>query len=234
MRRESDLLKRLRRVPLFMASVAIMVSLLAVSLSACSGTEPMLGTVLDPAGPAPLFELRDQFGQPVALADFKGKVVVLTFLYTYCDDICPIVTSHLQRTYESLRADASEVAFVAISVDPSRDTVERAHAYSQEWGMLDRWAFLVGDEEQLSPIWKAYYIDPTVDDRPLGGASATGQGSGAKHGSVDALRQEMAARYQVTHSAPVYLIDREGLMRVLFTLPLDPDELVHDIALLLD
>ena len=191
----------------------------------------MLGTVLSSSNPAPDFELTDQFGQPIALSSYGGKVVLLTFLYTYCPDICPIVTSHLRDAHEMLGDDAGDVAFLAVSVDPARDTVEQAHAYSIRWRMLDRWAFLVGNEEALSAVWDDYYLEPSVDGQSNGDAEAS---QTAHDGGVDGVQQEVEARYTVTHSAPVYLIDGEGRMRVLFTPPLDPEAIVHDIRLLLD
>lgn len=207
--------------------------LLVVVTAACSRQDAMVGTVLSSSEPAAPFELRDQFGEPAALADYSGQVVVLTFLYTYCPDICPAATHRLRQTHELLGDDDDRVEFVAISVDPARDTVERAHAYSQDWGMLERWAFLTGDEQELSPIWEAYYVDPTIDRESEAGAG-TAQVNGSPKGAADSLRRAVQARYEISHSAPVYLIDRQGLMRVLFTPPLEPDDIAHDIRVLLD
>ena len=68
---------------------------LALLATACSGSESFRGTALDTPDTAPPFQLRDQFGQAVSLSDYLGKPVVLTFLYTSCPDICPIVTETL-------------------------------------------------------------------------------------------------------------------------------------------
>ena len=232
--RAGELLRTSGRDEGLLVWVVVGAALLALAASACLSTDPMMGTVLKSSDPAPSFELRDQFNRPVTLADHRGDVVLLTFLYTYCPDICPIVTSHLREIDRKLGDDASQVALVAVSVDPRRDTVERAHAYSEEWGMLDRWAFLVGDDEELAPIWKAYYLSPSIDDHAgSDGGEITEQVESAQRGSVGGLHNETANKYTVTHSAPVYLIDRQGLMRVLFTLPFDPDAVVHDIRLLL-
>ena len=221
------------RANLSMFWVVAAACVLAAATTACSTTETLLGTVLSSQEPATPFELRDQFGQPVALADYSGRVVVLTFLYTYCPDICPVATSRLQEAHRMLGDDTDQVAFVAISVDPGRDTVERAYDYSQDWDMLNKWAFLTGDEPELSRIWEAYYIDPDIDH---GGESKSGTAhiDESKQGAVGSLQQPVSAGYEITHSAPVYVIDRRGRMRVLFTPPLDPNELVHDIRLLLD
>ena len=193
----------------------------------------MRGTELVAANAAPGFQLHDQFGQPAGLADYAGKVVALTFLYTSCPDICPVVTSQLRQAHDMLSDEASEVAFVAISVDPERDTVERAHEYSQDWGMLERWAFLTGGREELEPVWKSYFLDPFVNRRSEEVHPTPAAGGRTGQGGVQALRQGIAAPYLVDHSAPVYLIDREGRMRIVFTPPLEPQSIVHDIRLLL-
>ena len=209
--------------------------LLAAGSPACSGADSMLGTVLSSSNPTSDFELQDQHGRQVSLADYEGRVVALTFLYTYCPDICPAVTANLKQAHEMLGDDVDGVAFVAISVDPERDTVERAYAYSDNWGMVSKWSFLVGDEEQLSPIWRAYYIDPTKDDVSHSKASdESAHAQGSPRGGVKTSGGGIAAEYEVAHAAALYLIDREGIMRVLFTPPLDPISIVHDIRLLLD
>ena len=215
-------------------ALALVLALGALALAACSGPEPIMGTVLEAAHPAPSFQLRDQLNRQVSLSDFEADVVLLSFLYTYCPDVCPAATANLKKAHELLGSDAALVDFVAISVDPERDTVERAHEYSESWGMLDKWSFLVGPEETLRPIWKGYYIDPSETEWDRDEAPPVSSGAGPSRSGLDALRREIATRYEVVHSTPVYLLDRERRMRVLFTPPLDPDAIVHDIRLLLE
>jgi protein SCO1/2 len=208
--------------------------MLVPAILACTEPEPMLGTVLEDDGQqAPSFELMDQFGQSATLTQYDGDVVLLTFLYTYCPDVCPAVTGHLRTTHELLGDDAERVDFVAISLDPERDTVERAHEYSEAWRMLDKWDFLVGDREQLASIWKGYYVDPLQAEWTRGEPTASPRAAGHTQSGVDALQREIATRYEVLHATPVYLIDRDRRIRVLFTPPLDPDAIAHDIRLLL-
>jgi cytochrome oxidase Cu insertion factor (SCO1/SenC/PrrC family) len=213
----------------------LLLSLAALSLAACSGTAPeaFQGTVFRPPRPAASFQLQNQFGQQVGLSDYRGKVVLLTFLYTSCTDICPIVTSQLREAQAMLGDAARDVAFVAVTVDPERDTVEAAYAYSEKWDMLRKWDFLVGAREQLSPIWKAYYLDPSAEDHSDHDATPIAQSS-SQGGALGALKQGTVAIYNVSHSAPVYLIDRKGDMRVVFTPPLEPQAIAHDAKLLLD
>ena len=218
-------------------SIVILLFLVAV---ACSTQPSFRGTAFDRPDVAPPFKLQDHFGGSVALSDLAGKVVALTFLYTYCPDVCPVLTETLRRTHELLGDDAGQVGFVAISVDPERDTVERAYQYSQEKDMLDRWRFLVGNTEQLEPIWRAYFLDPvgsipdleadSHDDSP----DAVSVDESLNVGTDSSLGP-LPGDYLVSHTAPVFLIDRQGYRRVLFiNLSLDPQPLVHDIRLLID
>ena len=210
--------------------------LLAAALMGCSVSEPdeLAGTELTAANPASPFELHNQFGQAVSLSDYQGSLLVLTFLYTNCPDVCPLTTSQLRDTHAALGDDADDVRFAAVSVDPERDSVDAALEYSQRWDMADKWDFLVGEREQLSGVWKAYYLDPFVDhDEDKRRTHITQTGDDHDRGaSANAPRQDLG-EYLVSHSAPVYLIDREGRMRVVFTSPLEPEAIAHDIRLLL-
>ena len=205
---------------------------LAALLSACSQPGPSEGTIFEDPEPAPPFSLVNQFGDPVELDGFRGRVAVLTFLYTSCPDICPVVTNHLRDVYEMLGEEAQEVGLIAVSVDPGRDSVQQAHDYSERWRMVDRWSFLVGEEADLQPVWAAYYIAP-VEIGPTPAQETPRGDSSTGSGGVSALAKGIAEAYTITHSAPVYLIDREGLLRGLHTLPFDPEALVQDIRALL-
>lgn len=207
-----------------------------LAFAACStggdGTS-FFGTVIEDRRPAPEFRLTDQFGNAVSMKQYgEDAVVILTFLYTYCPDICPIVAQHLRSIQQSLSGDAANVSILVVSVDPERDTVERAMEYSEDWGMMPHWAFLVGSEDELRPVWEAYAIAALVDGEGLAGKASTAR-TGGEVGGVDALRSEIASRYSVTHQAPIYLIDREWRIRLLHTLPIDPMEVVADIHALL-
>ena len=202
-------------------------------LAACAGPEPLKGTELRPTRDATPIELQNQFGKLVSLSDHSGKVVLLTFLYTNCPDVCPIVTSQLREIRELLGRDAEETAIVVVSVDPERDSVPAALDYSDKWGMTQTWDYLVGNEEELSPIWDAYPLAPAIDDHSSGDDTRDNTSFG-QAGGVQGLKQAIGERYLVIHSTPVYLIDREGDMRAVFTSPLEPEDLVHDIRVLLD
>ena len=213
----------------------LLVALLVVAAS-CAGSDSFQGTTLARDDVAPPFRLVDQFGGSAGLSDFAGDVVVLAFLYTSCPNVCPIVAGTLRRTHELLGDDVSQVSFVAITVDPQRDSVKRAHQYSKEMDMVDRWRFLVGSEEQLTPIWKSYWLDPLRDATADLDVSAHGEGDATaeRGGKAGGSTAPVDQGYLVSHTAPVFLIDRQGYRRVLFTsLSLDPSSLVHDIRVLI-
>ena len=182
----------------------------------CSASASFSGTVLNPPQTATSFTLQDQFGQQVSLASLKGKVVVMAFIYTNCPDVCPLTTQTLGMAYDALGDDVKSTFFVAITVDPERDTVEQVYRYSEQKGMLHKWSFLTGSRQELEPVWRAYYVDAEKEISP------------------DAGVQTVPGEYVVGHSTPIYLIDRNGKLRVVSTTPpLVPQPLVHDIRLLL-
>lgn len=189
------------------------------------------GTVLTANAPAADFRLTDQFGESVTLSDFRGKVTLLTFLYTDCPDVCPIAANHLRQASHLLSEDGQDVAIVVVSVDPEGDSVAAARAYSERWGMTERWAYLVGSEEVLRPIWAAYYIDPYLHGPGRDGVSAESASSlpQAASGGLGALAAQSG---RIIHSAPIYLIDAAGIMRVVFTMPFETEDLVNDVRLL--
>src|SRR5207245_9916824 len=81
--------------------------------------------------PAPNFSLIDQSGKQVSLSHFKGKPVVLTFLYTHCPDVCPLTAEKLHTVMQNLGSNAQNVAVLAVSLDPKGDTPASVLNFSQ-------------------------------------------------------------------------------------------------------
>src|SRR5467141_2759697 len=109
-------------------------------------------------GPAPPFTLTSQDGAPVALADLRGKVVALAFIYTGCPDICPMLTQKMVDVQDALGAEfGAKVAFVSITLDPERDTPEVLNDYAQFWGAKpEGWTFLTGSPEAVRDVTRRY------------------------------------------------------------------------------
>src|SRR5216683_3344648 len=101
---------------------------------------------LSEIGPAPEFALTSQDGAPVALADFRGKVVAVTFIYTSCTSTCNVLTPTMSFVQDMLGRDfGARIAFVSITVDPERDTPDVLKQYAETFGAdLKGWAFLTG------------------------------------------------------------------------------------------
>ena len=213
--------------------MALFIALVLISCARPTSEAEFNGTPLKSGDIAPSFALTNHAGRSISLESLKGHVVVLTFLYTNCPDVCPIVTSRLREVQTLLESDADDARFVAVSVDPDRDTIESAREYLDKWGLSANWQFLVGDRPELEEVWRDYYVDPAVSDHdPLesGRAGPTPEPRGA----IDALSAEITERYLVVHSTPVFLIDQQGNRRVVFTPPLEPEEVAADIKRLLD
>ena len=215
----------------------VVISVVFVLVACSSQEDGYSGTKLTSQSHATEFELANQLGERVRLSDYQGKVVALTFLYTNCLDVCTVVAGQIRRASEILRDVSEDVEFIVISVDPERDSIEQAYIFSQRWEMIDEWDFLVGTREELSPIWKAYFLDPALHRRTdvnSGSDEESAQSQEVRPKGVSALRQDIENQYLVVHSTPVYIIDRQGVARVVFTSPFSVEALVHDIEVLVD
>jgi protein SCO1/2 len=115
------------------------------------------GSLRPPGIPPTRFALRDQDGKVVRLADFAGKPVILTFMYSTCKDTCPLTAQQIRIAMNDLGHD---VPALAISVDPTNDTALNARRFLAKQGLTGRMHFLLGNLVQLQPIWKAYGIKP--------------------------------------------------------------------------
>jgi protein SCO1/2 len=93
------------------------------------------------------FALVNQNGKRVALCDFRGKAIVMTFLYTSCTDVCPLLVHTAVTVDSKLTAEERKrVRFVAVTVDPVRDTPAKLKAFMKSRGLDEsRWQLLTGD-----------------------------------------------------------------------------------------
>jgi protein SCO1 len=170
----------------------------ATSQSGLQGTH--LGST-----PAPNFLLKDQFGDAMSLAQFKGKPVVLTFLYTHCPDVCPLTAEKLHTTMQSLGSNAQQVALLAVSMDPKGDTAATTQNFIKAHRLGNYFHYLIGTHNELAPVWAAYSVDAQA---------ATSSGS-------------------VNHTSAIYVIDKQGHEQVLFDNGFSPSQLAADLKILL-
>ena len=109
---------------------------------------------LMPAGlRAPDFELRNQDGEPVSMRSLRGQPVVVTFLYTHCEDTCPIQAQTVRGALDELGHD---VPALAIAVDPPNDTPESARRFLAEQRATGRIDFVLGSRSELRPVWNGF------------------------------------------------------------------------------
>lgn len=131
------------------------------------------GQVLSPALPAPDFALRNADGQTVRLSDYRGKAVLLTFVYTRCPDVCPLIMTNLGVALDKAGQDAAQAQIIAVSVDPDGDTPERVREFLRVRGLRGRAQYLIGSKAQLAPVWKAYgvAVQASPEEREVGHSS---------------------------------------------------------------
>jgi protein SCO1/2 len=162
--------------------------------------------VLEPAKAAPPLELRNYLGQPVNIDSYRGKVVLVTFLYTNCPDICPLITADLGAALNEMGpALAKKVQIIAVSVDPRRDTPQAVAAFLARHQMTGRMQYLIGSRKQLAKVWKAW-----------------GVGS----------EQDAEQPQFINHTGIVYGVTGSGKRLTLYLSSFQPSEIVHDVPLL--
>ena len=203
------------------------------------------------------FRLRDQDGRRVSLASSRGKVVVLTFLYTACRDLCPAQAGEIAQAVGRV---GDGVVVYGVSVDPVGDTPEHVHKWIEEHGLTHAPVrYLIGSRRQLAAVWRAYGIVPihTTEawedyeeyeeeeeeghaQKPYSPPRRTAPPA-AEEPYPDAgdfqfrgrPRHEAGDAFE--HSAYVLLIDKKGEKRVGFPFEqLRPDLLEQDIRVLRD
>jgi protein SCO1/2 len=155
------------RVAIALALVAAS-ALGAVLLAASSGGETagdgrrFEGAVVPPGLRAPeLRGLRDENGKPLSMRAQRGKPVIVTFLYTTCEETCPTQAQQVRAALDELDGAATALA---VAVDPPRDDPAKARAFLAEQRLSGRMAFATGPRRRLEPVWKAYAVQPQRED----------------------------------------------------------------------
>jgi protein SCO1 len=217
----------LRSTPPRLRSIALLVAiaLTAVLVAGCGGSSGsgtttrqgipkgqaetdagnFSGSEATPPKPAPELALKNSLGQPINLAQYKGKAVLLTFIYTHCPDICPLIVSHLKTAQAQLGAKAKGLQIVAVSTDPRGDTPKTVAAFLKLHGMTGNMQYLIGSRKELGHVWTDWNIvvNPAKSGRDL-----------------------------VEHSALIYGIGADGKVTTLYPANFKPSQIVHDVPLL--
>jgi protein SCO1 len=159
--------------------------------------------------PAPDFTLTDSDGKQVTLAQFRGKVVFVSFVFTTCSGSCPATTARLAKVQEALarRADLRDrVQLVSITLDPERDTPARLRDYMHLYEVDPaNWRFLTGPKGDVTKTIAAW-----------------------------GMWARSAANGQLDHPSRVFLVDPRGRVREIYNLDfLRTAWAVEDVQLLL-
>ena len=126
-----------------------------------SGPRRFEGAVLPAGLRAPDFRLTDQDGDRISMRSLRGRPVIVTFLYTTCEDTCP---TQAQQVKGALAQLGEDVPAVAVAVDPPRDTPARARAFLSEQRMTGRMSFALGTRAELEPVWEGFAVQPQRED----------------------------------------------------------------------
>jgi protein SCO1/2 len=162
----------------------------------------------EPYPPAPEIVLTRSDGSRFQLSAMRGEIVLIFFGYTSCPDVCPTTLAELNLALSELNADdLARVKVVFITVDPDRDTSERAQEYVNQFNAA--FIGLSGTQAELEPVWQGYGVYREI----VNGTSAAG--------------------YVVDHTARVTLIDGQGNMRVSLGFDMPVEDIVHDLKLIL-
>jgi protein SCO1/2 len=111
--------------------------------------------------PVPDFTLIDQNGRPFRFAKANGKLIVATFIFTTCPDVCPLLSAKfaaIQRALES--ENQRDILLLSITTDPELDTSAVLKTYAERYKADPaRWLFLTGSREQLAKVWSDFGIN---------------------------------------------------------------------------
>jgi protein SCO1/2 len=166
------------------------------------------GLTLSPPEPAPpLNTLRNYDGSSFNLASERGKAVFVTFLYSHCPDVCPLIAGQLHNAYARMTpAMRKQVGIVVVSVDPHRDTPGSVAKFMNSHQLAGEGRYLIGSAGQLVPVWKAWNV-----------------GS-----ESDTSNPEL-----VNHSALIYGISAQGRIYTVYSANFEPAQILHDVPPLL-
>lgn len=196
------------------AAVAIGIALASVTQSKKYSTQKLQAELqtatLYPEDFRPLarFRLTDHNGETFDNNRLAGRWNLLFFGFTYCPDVCPMALQTLQAVDQELSAAANSKKIpqvIFVSIDPERDTAERLRQYVSYFN--PDFIGVTGDHENLQALARSL---------------------GAFYIRADSSSQH-PERYQVDHSASLFLLGPDGRIRALFSAPLQAQAIAHDL-----
>jgi protein SCO1/2 len=165
-----------------------------------SNASGFAGAAVRPPRPAEPIALHDVDGRAVTLAGQRGRYVLVTFLYTHCPDVCPLIASNLNAALRTIGPARKNVRVLAVSVDPAGDTARAVRAYRLRLHLLPQFRYLIGTRARLQRVWLAWHV-LSVQRKPD----------------------------LVDHVAYTALVDPAGKERVLYDSQVRAQQVVHDL-----
>lgn len=149
------------------------------------------------------FTLTNHKGEEVTEQDFRGKLMLIYFGYTYCPDVCPTGLAAMSSALQMLGPDADQVAPILVTVDPERDTAQALATYVGHFH--PSLVGLTGSPEQIAAAAKAFKV------------------------FYRKANPEGSSEYLVDHSSVVYLMGRDGAFLLHFSHQTDPEAMAAGI-----
>jgi protein SCO1/2 len=183
----------------------LVISLLLLGLiSACNKPE----TIIDLSSSS--FNLTNTDSAQVAFPDnYKGEISVISFIYTHCPDVCPIITANMRNIQSELQ-DTNNVEFIEITFDPQRDTPSVLKKYKETYRLNDQFQLLTADTSTINSLLDKMNIL-------------------AQKTQIDSLKQN-SSNYFMRHSNTIYLMDKQGRIRAEYMASrVPPEHVVEDL-----
>lgn len=195
------------RLALFLAAALLLAGCGSSAAKVVVPTQPtklFAGGQVSPPRRAPAISLQDASGTPVTLAGQRGRYVLVTFLYTHCPDVCPLIASNLNGAVRALGARGKNVRVLAVSVDPKGDTPAAVRVYVKRMNLVPEFRYLIGSATELRRAWAAWHV------------LSVKQSAGV-----------------IDHIAYTALVDPTGRERVLYGADVHARDVVHDLRVLM-
>lgn len=164
------------------------------------------GTVIQSPETSYDFTLKNVNGD-ISLSDYRGKLVLVYFGYTFCPDICPATLANVGQALKQIGSRSDEVQTIMISLDPQRDTPEKLAEYVKHFH--PSFLGVTGTKEEVDRVASLYGIFYQVN-----------QGS-------------EATDYLIDHTATLLVIDREGYLKLVFPFGVTSEEIADDLKYML-
>jgi protein SCO1/2 len=165
------------------------------------------GTVIQSEMPSTEFTLTSANG-PVSLSDYRGKLVLLYFGYTFCPDVCPTTLADVNRALDQLGNKADDVQLIMVSVDPARDTPEKLAEYVEFFNPT--FVGVTGSDEEVRRVATLYNVWFEAHEE-----------------------EDSASGYLVDHTATLNVIDEEGHLKLLIGYGTGADAIAADLDYML-